>query len=169
MDLEYEEEKINKQRMETFYIKEYINFFQEFHRLFKKGEIEDILSEQNLKNKKDNNESSPLNISSLSSELYKSPKLSPRVRSGILKKTIKKITISPKKNERDLNMENRLSIVRRIFDFHKEYPQGLSDLVKNILLVYNEFLMFSNSLRKQSEEISNNVYYLINNFYFTKT
>lgn len=146
---------MNKQRLETFYIKEYINFFNEFHRLFTKGEIY-LPNEENAEKQQNiiDIPNSPLTVSFHSSDLGKSPMNSPRLRARNTKKSIKKSIISPRKIIKETDMEERLSIVRSIFAFHQEYPNGLEEVIHNIRTVYNDLLIQSNSFRKQVQETS---------------
>ena len=152
-NLEYQEEKLNDQKMEAFYIKEYISFFQEFENLFINEEIkklenpkEDLLNAEKIFSPKHR---SP----SVYSDSVQSPR-SPSRRSPILKKKLRqrKSTISPKKIVREVNMDERLSIVRSILQFHKDHPK-LDEMVQQTIRVYNELIMQSNSLSRQYEEI----------------
>lgn len=55
------------------------------------------------------------------------------------------------------NLNERLSIVKKIFDFLKHYPNGLKDLVLRIINLYKELSMKSDSLQKNYEEVCLNV------------
>lgn len=149
-DLEYQEEKLNDQKMEAFYIKEYISFFQEFESLFINEEIKQL----------ENPKEDLLNAEKIYSPKHRSPSVysdssprSPFRRSPTLKKNLRKMnSISPKKIGREVNMDERLSIVRSILQFHKDHPK-LDEMVQQTIRVYNELIMQSNSLSRQYEEI----------------
>ena len=55
------------------------------------------------------------------------------------------------------NLNERLSIVKKIFDFLKQYPNGLEDLVLRIINLYKELSMKSDSFQKNYEEVCLNV------------
>ena len=151
-DLEYQEEKLNDQKMEAFYIKEYISFFQEFENLFINEEIkklenpkEDLLNAEKIYSPKHR---SP----SVISDSVQSPRSPSRRSPNLRKKFRQRNSISPKTIGREVNMDERLSIVRSILQFHKD-PSKLDEMVQQIIRVYNELIMQSNSLSRQYEEI----------------
>ncbi len=165
--------------MEIFYIKEYIDFFEECENLFLKGQIKNQNFEEydHLNNPKlspqpptsiilkstDKQQSSPINYSihsRLSSEDSKSPKSS-MLKYGILKKKTSKMFFSPKINN-SINVDERLSIVMNIFEFHRAHSQGLENLIQKIIRVYNELIIQSNSWSKQYEEIVISVFFVLN-------
>ena len=153
--------------METFYVKKYINFFKECESLFLNGEIEKKIDYENKMSERDHCQS-PKNLSFHFSDEgnLKSPR-STSFKLGILKKKTKNsLIISPNKvNNQSLNIDERLSIVRNIFQFFKDHPLGLEDLIKKILKVYSDLIIRSNSLSGQYEEISALVFiFLINKF-----
>ena len=151
-DLEYQEEKLNDQKMEAFYIKEYISFFQEFENLFINEEIkklenpkEDLLNAEKIYSPKHR---SP----SVISDSVQSPRSPSRRSPNLRKKFRQRNSISPKKIGREVNMDERLSLVRSILQYHKDHSK-LDEMVQQIIRVYNELIMQSNSLSRQYEEI----------------
>jgi len=151
-DLEYQEAKLNDQKMEAFYVKEYIGFFQECENLFLNEEI------QKFSNPKEE----ILNVERVCSSQNRSfskisdgggSQRSPIKRPSSFKKRTKKIsTISPKKIKLEVDMNERLSVVRTIFEFHQEHEK-LDELVQKISKVYSDLIIQSNSLSTQYEEI----------------
>lgn len=124
-------------------------FFSEIESLFIEGQIEHFLEEKARKERARNEE-----ISTPRQETAKSPtrgfeeSRSPSLWSPGKRAQSRKILKSPKKSRRELDTNERLSIVRRIFEFHKEH-HNLDELVKKILKVYSDLMMQSDSLARQ--------------------
>ena len=76
----------------------------------------------------------------------------------MLKYGKKKSLLSPRKVNNSINVDERLLIVRNIFEFHKAHSQGLENLIQKIVRVYNELVIQSNSWSKQYEEIAISVF-----------
>lgn len=138
--------------MNAFYIKDYIDFFKLCEIFFIKGEIanfndskKEILKNIGISVSPDNYS---LNSKKSSIHSKSSTKILP---SGRFRKTAKKKT---NKIIKDKISEDRVSIVSQILEFHQEHSMGLNLVVENILKVYSDLIIQSNSWSKQYEETS---------------